>query len=177
MLALTLQAMMRRLDRQVTLVPVYLGYEHAMEVNTYHNELKGSLKKKESFLQVLGILRKLCNYGRGFVNFGEPLTLNSYLSKHIPRLEKAHRGRGASGVDGRHRQRSGRTADNPHQRGCRRQRSDPKRAGVLAAERHTLIRDELQAQLNTYLDLLKAVPYSRRSPFRMRMPKPCWIRR
>jgi glycerol-3-phosphate O-acyltransferase len=57
MLAMTLQAMMRGLDRPVTLVPVYLGYEHVMEVNTYHNELKGSRKEKESFLQVLGILR------------------------------------------------------------------------------------------------------------------------
>jgi glycerol-3-phosphate O-acyltransferase len=28
------------------------------------------------------------------------------------------------------------------------------------AERHALTRDELQAQLNTYLDLLKQVPYS-----------------
>ena len=66
MLAMTLQAMMRGLDRPVTLVPVYLGYEHVMEVNTYHNEPAGSCKEKESFLQVLGILRKLCNYGRGF---------------------------------------------------------------------------------------------------------------
>ena len=31
---------------------------------------------------------------------------------------------------------------------------------LLAAERHALTRDELQAQLNTYLDLLKQVPYS-----------------
>jgi glycerol-3-phosphate O-acyltransferase len=34
---------------------------------------------------------------------------------------------------------------------------------LLAAERHALTRDELQAQLNTYLDLLKQVPYSPQS--------------
>ena len=47
-----------------------------------------------------------------------------------PRLEKAHRGRGASGVDGGHRQQSGRTADDPHQRRCRGQRPDPECAGA-----------------------------------------------
>ena len=48
MLATTLQAMMRGLDRPVTLVPVYLGYEHVMEVNTYHNELKGSRRRRRA---------------------------------------------------------------------------------------------------------------------------------
>ena len=35
MLAMTVQALLRGIDRPVTLVPVYLGYEHVMEVSTY----------------------------------------------------------------------------------------------------------------------------------------------
>ena len=49
MLAMTLQAMMRGLDRPVTLVPVYLGYEHVMEVNTY-KRTQGAARR-ESFLR------------------------------------------------------------------------------------------------------------------------------
>ena len=58
-----------------------------MEVATYHKELKGKSKQKESFWQVLGILRKLRNYGEGFVNFGEPipLVITSY-SIHYTKL-------------------------------------------------------------------------------------------
>ncbi|HDN9008070.1 glycerol-3-phosphate 1-O-acyltransferase PlsB [Aeromonas veronii] len=163
MLAMTLQAMMRGLDRPVTLVPVYLGYEHVMEVNTYHNELKGSRKEKESFLQVLGILRKLRNYGRGFVNFGEPLTLNSYLSEHIPDWKKH------IGEEERPEWMAG-TVNNLAELLMTRINGAAAVNGLtlsalalLAAERHALTRDELQAQLNTYLDLLKAVPYSPQS--------------
>ncbi|MCV5387953.1 1-acyl-sn-glycerol-3-phosphate acyltransferase, partial [Escherichia coli] len=41
MLAMTIQAMLRGLNRPVTLVPVYIGYEHVMEVGTYAKELRG----------------------------------------------------------------------------------------------------------------------------------------
>lgn len=84
MLAMTLQSMLRGIDRPVTLVPVYLGYEHVMEVNTYLRELKGSGKQKESALGVLKAIRNLRDYGYGHVNFGEPITLNSYLNQHAP---------------------------------------------------------------------------------------------
>ncbi|MFR9721424.1 glycerol-3-phosphate 1-O-acyltransferase PlsB [Aeromonas diversa] len=159
MLAMTLQAMMRGLDRPLTFVPVYLGYEHVMEVNTYHRELQGSRKEKESFLQVLGILKKLRNYGRGFVNFGEPLTLNSYLSEHVPEWRE-HIGQeerpewmsptvnqladllmtrinAAAAVNG----------------------LTLSAVALLASERHALTRDELEAQITTYLTLLREVPY------------------
>ena len=63
-------------------------------MNTYHNELKGS-PREESFLQVLGILRKLRNYGRGFVSFGEPLTLNGYLNEQVPGGRPTSAGRSA----------------------------------------------------------------------------------
>ncbi|MEL0635086.1 hypothetical protein V6237_20330, partial [Pseudoalteromonas carrageenovora] len=48
MLALTLQAMLRGIDRPVYIVPVYIGYEQVMEINTYIKEMSGKDKKGES---------------------------------------------------------------------------------------------------------------------------------
>lgn len=84
MLAMTVQSMLRGIDRPVTLVPVYLGYEHVMEVNTYLRELQGSGKQKESVGGVLKAIRNLRNYGFGYVNFGEPISLNQYLNQQAP---------------------------------------------------------------------------------------------
>lgn len=83
MLNMTLQAMLKEQTRPITLVPVYLGYDHVMEVSTYVKELTGANKKKENAFQVLGIAKKLKNYGQAFVNFGEPINLNQYLNKNV----------------------------------------------------------------------------------------------
>jgi glycerol-3-phosphate O-acyltransferase len=84
MLAMTVQAVLKGLNRPVSIVPVYIGYENVMEVKSYQKELKGSGKKKESPLQILKAVRKLKNYGHGFVNFGAPITVNQYLDKQAP---------------------------------------------------------------------------------------------
>jgi len=84
MLAMTIQSLLRGIDRPLTLVPVYLGYEHVMEVGTYHKELSGSAKKKESMFGVLKAIKSLRNYGNGYVNFGEPININDYLNKQVP---------------------------------------------------------------------------------------------
>ena len=84
MLAMTIQSLLRGIDRPLTLVPVYIGYEHVMEVGTYHKELSGSKKKNESILGVLKAIKSLRNYGKGFVNFGEPISINNFLDKQVP---------------------------------------------------------------------------------------------
>ena len=84
MLAMTVQAVLKGINRPVSIVPVYIGYENVMEVKSYQKELKGSGKKKESPLQIFKAIRKLKNYGHGYVNFGEPITLNQYLDKQLP---------------------------------------------------------------------------------------------
>ncbi len=84
MLAMTIQAMLKGLNRPVTLVPVYIGYEHVMEVSTYAKELRGKKKEKENAGQVVRTIRKLRNFGQGYVNFGEPIVLNQYLNEHAP---------------------------------------------------------------------------------------------
>jgi glycerol-3-phosphate O-acyltransferase len=64
-----------RRNRPITLVPIYIGYEHVMEVGTYAKELRGATKEKESLPQMLRGLSKLRNLGQGYVNFGEPMPL------------------------------------------------------------------------------------------------------
>ncbi|WP_371194302.1 glycerol-3-phosphate 1-O-acyltransferase PlsB [Glaciecola sp. SC05] len=83
MLAMTLQAMTKGIKRPVSIVPVYIGYEHVMEVKSYMKELKGKSKKKESPTQVFSAIRKLKNYGHGFVNFGEPIQLSNFLDESV----------------------------------------------------------------------------------------------
>lgn len=84
MLAMTVQAMLRGIDRPITLVPVYIGYEHVMEVNTYLKELKGQNKEGESALGVFKAIRNLKNYGHGDVNFGTPINLNDLITQQVP---------------------------------------------------------------------------------------------
>lgn len=89
MLAMTIQSLLRGINRPLTLVPVYIGYEHVMEVGTYHKELSGSEKKKESIFGVLKAIKNLRNYGNGYVNFGEPININSYLNDRVPNWKEA----------------------------------------------------------------------------------------
>jgi glycerol-3-phosphate O-acyltransferase len=89
MLAMTIQSLLRGINRPLTLVPVYLGYEHVMEVGTYHKELSGSEKKKESIFGVLKAIKSLRNYGNGYVNFGEPININDYLNEQVPDWKSA----------------------------------------------------------------------------------------
>lgn len=84
MLAMTIQSLLRGIDRPLTLVPVYIGYEHVMEVGTYHKELSGSQKKGESIFGVIKAIRNLRNYGKGYVNFGEPININQFLNQEVP---------------------------------------------------------------------------------------------
>lgn len=84
MLAMTLQAMLRGVERPVSIVPVYIGYEHVMEINTYLKELAGNNKKNESVLGIFKAIKNLKNYGRGYVNFGEPLNINQFLNQQQP---------------------------------------------------------------------------------------------
>ena len=63
-------------------------------------ELRGATKEKESLPQMLRGLSKLRNLGQGYVNFGEPMPLMTYLNQHVPDWRESiesHRS-GASGL-------------------------------------------------------------------------------
>ncbi|TEA28210.1 glycerol-3-phosphate 1-O-acyltransferase PlsB [Candidatus Schmidhempelia bombi] len=84
MLMMTIQTLLRGDPRPITIVPVYIGYEHVLEVATYANELRGAAKKQESLWQTLKAFCKLKKLGYGYVNFGEPIQLNQFLSHQVP---------------------------------------------------------------------------------------------
>lgn len=82
MLSMMVQTMLRGISRPVSIVPVYLSYEHVMEVHSYTKELLGNKKKSENVWQIFGIFKKLKNYGHGYVNFGEPISISKFLNQY-----------------------------------------------------------------------------------------------
>ena len=165
MLAMTIQAMLRGLKRPVTLVPVYIGYEHVMEVNTYAKELQGQRKEKENFGQVLGILRKLRNYGKGYVNFGEPIPINQFLNQSVPHWKES--------INPLEPQRPSWLIPTVNQLADTMMTHINDAAAVnalnlcamvlLASRQRALSREMLESQLESCLALLKHVPYSAQS--------------
>lgn len=96
MLMMTVQTLLRGDPRPISIVPVYIGYEHVLEVATYANELRGAAKKKESLWQTIKAFFKLKKLGFGYVNFGKPIPLNQFLNKNVPEWRDAIDPRGTS---------------------------------------------------------------------------------
>lgn len=162
MLAMTLQAMLKGVNRPVSLVPVYIGYEHVMEVGSYLKELKGSGKKKESFFQLFSVVRKLKNYGHGFLNFGEPIQLNNYLDSQVPNWRESQ----DIAPD---KKPSWLTPTVNHLANEVMVRINQSAAitgmslcaiSLLSAKKHAMGQNELEVAIDDYLLLLKKSPYS-----------------
>lgn len=161
-LTMTIQAMLRGGNRPITLVPIYVGYEHVIEVATYAKELRGAAKAKEGLWQMLRGLRKLRNLGQGYVNFGDPLPLDTWLSQQVPQwrdsidlIEVQRPGWLAPAVDDiaatimvRINNAAAVNAINL----CS--------SALLASSQCSLTRPQLLLQLACYLDLLRNVPYA-----------------
>ncbi|MEG3223596.1 glycerol-3-phosphate 1-O-acyltransferase PlsB [Vibrio gigantis] len=162
MLAMTIQAMLRGMNRPVTLVPVYIGYEHVMEVATYAKELRGKRKEKENASLVIRTIRKLRNFGKGYVNFGEPIQLNQYLNEHSPEWTKDIDPMGTSKPQWMN------PVVNELATKMMTHINDAAATNaltlcataLLASRQRALSRDSLVSQINCYLSLLKNVPYS-----------------
>ncbi|MGF1752945.1 glycerol-3-phosphate 1-O-acyltransferase PlsB [Vibrio makurazakiensis] len=162
MLAMTIQAMLRGLNRPVTLVPVYIGYEHVMEVSTYAKELRGQRKEKENAGLVLRTLRKLRNFGQGYVNFGEPIPLNQYLNEHAPEWTQDIDPMGSTKPQWMTPVVNGlATKMMTHINDAAATNALTLCATALVASRQrALSRDSLVSQIESYLSILKNVPYS-----------------
>ncbi|QDE29703.1 MULTISPECIES: glycerol-3-phosphate 1-O-acyltransferase PlsB [Shewanella] len=162
MLAMTINSVLRGIERPVTLVPVYLGYDHVMEVATYHKELSGKKKKKESVWQVFGAISRLGNFGRGYVNFGEPINLQHFLNQQAPewRAELAKDpDQKPSWFTPSVNSLANRVMTNIN--GAAAASSVALTSLVLlASEQNALERGQLERQLDLYLALLNTVPYT-----------------
>ncbi|MDU1084844.1 MAG: glycerol-3-phosphate 1-O-acyltransferase PlsB, partial [Leclercia adecarboxylata] len=161
-LSMTIQAMLRGGTRPITLVPIYIGYEHVMEVGTYAKELRGATKEKESLLQMLRGLSKLRNLGQGYVNFGEPMPLMTYLNHRVPEwresIDPIEAVRpawltptvNAIAADLMVRINNAGAA-NAMNLCC---------TALLGSRQRSLTREQLTEQLDCYLNLLRNVPYA-----------------
>lgn len=161
-LSMTLQTMLRGCPRPITLIPVYIGYEHVIEVATYAKELRGATKKKENLLQVIRTMFKLPKLGQGYVNFGDPITLSTYLNQHQPNWREA--------IDPSEAQRPHWFPIIVNQLANQVMVNINSAAAInsinlcatalLASHQRAMTREQLLEQLDLYLQILRSVPYS-----------------
>lgn len=161
-LSMTLQAMLKGGNRPITIVPVYIGYEHVMEVATYAKELRGAAKEKESVFQIFKMVRKLRNLGQGYVNFGEPIPLVTYLNEHVPQWRDD-----VNPIETpRPTWLTPTVQDIAHDLMIRINNAAAVNAmnlcctALLASRQRALTKKQLLEQLECYLELLRNVPYS-----------------
>jgi glycerol-3-phosphate O-acyltransferase len=164
MLGMTVRSFLRDTRRPVAYVPVYFGYDKLLEGEAYIDELMGRPKKKES---IGGLLRAIPEFlrrkqhGRVYVSFGEPLLLDGVL-------DQVHAGwRGDSYDDNARPAWFGEAVDSVAGEIMRRINAaaavNPVNLlsiALLAAPRQAMLETDLERQLQLYIELLKASPYS-----------------
>ncbi|ANO52302.1 glycerol-3-phosphate 1-O-acyltransferase PlsB [Woeseia oceani] len=85
MLAMTVHSYMQDPKREVVFAPVYFGYEKLIEGDAFIQELSGAEKKKESLFGLIRSMRALReNFGKVYVNVGEPIAVEPLLDEHNP---------------------------------------------------------------------------------------------
>ena len=83
MLAMTIHSHLRGRAKPIAFVPTYIGYERLMEGSTYVGEMQGKPKESESLMGILKTMRKIERiFGKVHVNFGEPVFLDDVLKQH-----------------------------------------------------------------------------------------------
>jgi glycerol-3-phosphate O-acyltransferase len=162
MLGMTVRSFLRDTRRPVAYVPVYFGYDQLLEGESYIDELMGKPKEKETvggLLQVLPELRR--KHGKVYVAFGEPLLLDGMLDQLHPEWRQ-----GPHGEDSRPAW-FGDAVDSLAGEIMRRINAAAAvtpvnllSVALLAAPRQAMLEVDLERQLQLYIDLLKAFPYS-----------------
>jgi glycerol-3-phosphate O-acyltransferase len=65
------------------LVPTFIGYDQVLEEKAYLRELEGKKKETESVGQLVKARKFLKKrYGRAYIQFSAPISLNEYLTRH-----------------------------------------------------------------------------------------------
>jgi glycerol-3-phosphate O-acyltransferase len=95
MLAMTVSSYIDDPKRSVVFVPVYFGYEKLIEGGSFISELGGAEKQKESLLGLIRSIKSLReNFGRVYVNIGEPIELDDLLDTAQPDWRDLPKGNG-----------------------------------------------------------------------------------
>ncbi len=79
-LSMLLSAHRNRACEDLIFIPVFVGYDRVLEEDAYLVEIEGGKKKPENISQLLGARKFLKKkYGKVYIKFDEPISLNSYL--------------------------------------------------------------------------------------------------
>jgi glycerol-3-phosphate O-acyltransferase len=80
-LSILLRAYHEGFCKDLIFVPASIIYDRIMEEKSYHKEIGGGIKKKENFMQIIKARRFLKRrYGKIYIRFSHPFSLNDYLS-------------------------------------------------------------------------------------------------
>ncbi|BFU60308.1 MULTISPECIES: glycerol-3-phosphate 1-O-acyltransferase PlsB [Rodentibacter] len=159
MMSMTLQALQHNQSRPISVVPVYVGYEHVLEVDTYAKELRGAAKEKENAGLVIRVIKKLRNLGQGFVNFGEPITLSNYLNQHFPDWKESHSEEKPQWFNQAVDAISNQVMVNINKAAAVNSMNLVGTA-LLSSRQRALSREQLLEQLSSYQQMLQQAPYS-----------------
>lgn len=160
MLAMLCESWLRNPGKPLTIIPVYLGYDKVMEVNSYFKELRGTgNKSKESIWELAKASRILSRrYGKAHVSFGEPLDIQSWIEQNQPgwlQAEETERKQFSAGVS-------------DFSETVMRRINDAAVLGsgslcalsLLTTPQRAIGESELEAQIDQFRELQKLAPYS-----------------
>lgn len=86
-LSMLLDAFKNGACEDMNVVPIYIGYDRVLEESAYVHEMEGGQKEPENLLQLLKARRFLKKrYGRIYIRFHQPLSLNHLLGEQGTRL-------------------------------------------------------------------------------------------
>ena len=164
MLAMTVHSHLRNPAKPIVFLPTYIGYERLMEGATYVGEMNGKPKEGESIMGIMKTLRKIERiFGKVHLNFGEPVFVDDMLKQHNAENIKIEKN-----DDPIPQEVSDAVNSSAHAI-----LENINRAAVvnpvsllslilLATSKHTLDEEICIKQLDTYRDLLTALPYDQR---------------
>ncbi|WP_180126845.1 MULTISPECIES: glycerol-3-phosphate 1-O-acyltransferase PlsB [unclassified Acinetobacter] len=164
MLAMTVHGHLRNPAKPIVFLPTYIGYERLMEGATYVGEMNGKPKEGESIIGIMKTLRKIERiFGKVHLNFGEPVFLDDMLKKHNASNIKIEKNDDPIPPE----------VSDAINSSAHVILENINRAAVvnpvsllslilLATSKHTLDEEICIKQLDTYRDLLTALPYDER---------------
>ncbi len=81
-LSLLIDAYIKNKADDLYFVPIYIGYDRVLEEKSYIHEIEGGKKTPENLVNVIKARKFLKKkYGKIYLNFHEPISLKSHLSK------------------------------------------------------------------------------------------------
>ncbi|RJP87082.1 MAG: glycerol-3-phosphate acyltransferase [Desulfobacteraceae bacterium] len=83
LLSLLMDAYSQNHWKDMTFVPIYIGYDRVLEERAYINEIEGGKKTPENLQNVIKARKFLKRkYGKIYINFHEPFSLKEYLHQY-----------------------------------------------------------------------------------------------